>query len=530
MKLTSDDLPSDRIAESRWVIVGILLLAGITRFYNLERISVTDVTGIQLLNASAALSLEGSEWPLAGPATEEVRSSAFLVSGIAVASVISWHPFSGIVFVIVLNLCAIALLYHLCAKLFGIQVAAIATLLYASSPWGILYSRLLVSSSCLSVFGVGLVFLSLRWLEERGKTQLAMVVLLGFIMPQIHFSGICGSLWLVGVLLIGRKNISYRSLVTGGVLGVAVWAPWIEFQRVNGWVELHDWVGQIIQTPKAHGYAFLQSVNHLLCMLHSSHGDYWFGPEALDTISLWQRLCAGASAFLLSAILLASTICAARSADRRLHLLVAWIGLPLFCGTVLRTGLSPENLLVAYPVPFVLIAVMVVRLQEWLPARIRFAPSAAVFAIAVLNIIVLARWAQFVEDGRATIGGKYELSYRQRRETVLSILEDSGTGSPQIVGSFFELNPAYESVLMFEPVSEVQASVRPDEYVRYWIEDGPQADEPVTAGWMNRKERQINLRLAEVLRSPPDWVIERHWRVGESQIYRLRFVKKAPLK
>ena len=162
MKSTVGDTGTNRVAASPWVFTGILVLAGFLRLYSLDLISVTNETAFQQLHAAAALSAEGWDWPLAGPPTEEVRSSAFLASAIAIASMIWWHPFAGIVMVIALNLCAVALVYRLCAKQFGFQVAAITTLLYASSPWGVLYARLLLPSSCLAVFSLWLIHLSLR--------------------------------------------------------------------------------------------------------------------------------------------------------------------------------------------------------------------------------------------------------------------------------------------------------------------------------------------------------------------------------
>ena len=533
MKSTASDTQTSGVAVSWCALIGILLLAGFLRLYKLDLISVTNSTAFQGLSASTALSLEGWNWPLVGPPSEEVRSSAFLVSAIAFASIIWWHPFSGVVFVIALNLCAIALVYRLCEKQFGFQVAAISTLLYASSPWGVLDARLPLPSSCLAVFSVWLIHLSLCWLDEKGNKRLAMMVLLGFAIPQIHFSGICVSLWLMVVLYLGRKQISYRSLVSGGLLGAVLWAPWIAFQQMTGWFELKTWIGQIFLTPEAHGRAFLQSINHLQCMLHSSNFDHWFGGSPSqwpEYFPLWQRWGLATSAALLSGLLLVSLIrLMTRTTEQSIRLLLLWIALPVLFGTLFLTGLSPKNMLIAYPIPFVLVGVMTVRLQETLPQRIRFVPIAAVLAISVMHVVFLANWAEFVADGRTTSTGRYELSYRQRRATVRSILEDANTRPVRLVGEFSGWCPAYEYVLLYEQTNRNNTLVRQNELVYYWIDEQPLTTGLSEAALKNLKERQINLSISEYLGSPPDWVIERHWSVDKSQIYRLRFVKKDPL-
>lgn len=512
--------------------ITILLLAGFLRCYRLDLVSVTDATGLQVLSALAALSLGGADWPLAGPPTESVRGSAFLVSGIAAASLISWHLFSGIVFVVALNLCAIALLYHLCLKQFGGRVAIMTTLLYASSPWGLLYSRLLAPSSCLAVFGIGLIYVSLRWLEEKGNKQLTMMVLLGFAIPQIHFSGVCASFWLSGVLFIWRRDVSYVSLAVGGVLGAALWIPWIAFQHLNDWIELKAWFGSVLMTPGAHSKALLQSLNYLQSMLHSSNFDYWFGGSPSqwpEYFPLWQRLLFGTTATVLSALLIVSVIHTVRTVDRTLRLLLVWITLAVLFGTVLRTGLDPNNTLIACPVVFILVGVVIGRFRERLPQRMRLAPDIAIAAVVVTHLLFVSGWARVLEDGQATSGGQFQLSYGQRQAIVQSILNDSVDGPVWIAGMYSGLNPAYEAVLVMEPGSRYRGLDEGSEPVCYWIEEGALSGEQEEAGWKARKERQLNNSMSEQLQSPPNWSIERHWLIGRSQIYRLHLVAKQPL-
>ena len=526
----SGDLRSASDSASRFVLIGLLLLAGSLRLYGLELISVTNETAYQELTAATALSFEGGEWPLAGPPTEDVRSSAFLVTAIALTKLLWWSPFSGIVFVIVLNLIGVAILFRLCARQFGLQVAVIATLLYCVSPWGVLYSRLLLPSSCLVCFSLLLMDLSFKWLEERGKQQLFMLVLLSFLIPQIHYSGLWVPLWLLVVLYVGRKQISYASLIVGGLLGFVAWIPWLKFQRIQNWTELKTWTAQIFQSPREHGTALIQSLDHFQSMMHSSGFEYWFGSDQSEWpqyFPSWMQWGLGISAVLLVGILIVSVVqIIIRRTDRGLLLLLLWIGLPLFFGAVMRLGIHPENLLIAFPAPFILVAIALAQFQKSSRHKARFIPMTVVLIVTGCHLAWLSGVARFVQDHRTTTAGQYELSYEQRQATLETIIEKAEQNSIRIVGPYSGWYPAYEYVLMFERETPNAKPVPIDQEVLYWIDEQAHSADSISQTQRNQKERQINLAISEYLFTPPNWVIEDHWTFESTQIYQLRFKQK----
>ncbi len=534
MNSAVSEQPAGRTPGSRWACFAILLLAASLRLYRLDLISVTNETALQQLTASAAMSLEGWNWPLAGPPTEPVRSSAFLVTGIALAN-LSWtSPFAGNVFVVALNLCAVAILYRLCLKQFGFHAAWIAALLYAVSPWGVLYSRYLLSCSCLAVFSVLLVDLSLRWLQAPGRGLLASMVLLACAIPQIHYSGLWVPLWLTVVLFLRRKEISYLSLAVGGGLAAAAWAPWVSFHHMTGWAELTAWGQGLAQAPMSYGRSLVDSVEHLIWQLHSAGFDHWFGTgvsRSPELFPAWLRWSAGLSALLLTAVWLWSLIrIVAASGDRASRLLLLWLALPVLCGAFLRTSTSPDNMLIASPIVFVLIGGATARLRDALPRALRIVPPAAVLAIAVTHVALVARWAQLVDRGALPSTGRYQLSCRERQATLRSVLDDSFAAPARIVGPADGWYPAYEYLLLYEPRVENDRLESRDGVFCYWIDEEPMTAGTIESAWSNHKERQINPVVSESLRTPPDWEIERHWSIGKSQIYRLRLVSKQSLR
>lgn len=514
-------------AASRWAFAGIMFLAAFLRLYRLDLVSVTDDTALQVLLASTAW----SDWPLAGADTEEVRSSAFLVSAIAVANLIWWHPNSAVLVVVVLNLLSVAMVYRLGAGQFGRLAAAIAALLYASSPWAVLSARTLLPESCLALFSVWLVDVSLRWLDRKQSGQLVLMVLLALAIPQVHFSGICAPVWLMFVLYCGRKHVSKVGLAAGGILGAALWTPWIVFQQRANWIGPKTWAGQALQAPEEHGRAFVHSLDHLQALLHSAGFDYWFGASPshwLEYFPPWLSWSLSASAVILILLFVSGVWRMTRTPEPKSWLLLLWIALSVIAGGLFRTGFTPENMLIAYPIPFCLLGSIAVRLQETIPRRIRYLPTVTLIAVSLVHVLFLAGLARFVADGESSTGGRYELTYRQRQIAIQSVLDDGGA-PVRLIGPFFGWNPAYEHVLLYEQPA-VTGSGDDDDLVRYWIDEEPPVPGMSEDGWRNRKERQINQQVAEYLHTPPDWEIERHWTIEGRQIYRLRFVRKLPLR
>lgn len=527
---------SNDAKDSAWLragFLGIMLLAAFLRLYQLDLISVTNETAFQELTAASALSFDGWNWPLAGPPTEDVRSSAFLPSAIAVANVAWRHPFAGVVLLIAMNVCAVALLFQLCHEHFGRHVALIATLLYATSPWAVMYARMLIPVSCLALFTVALIHFALRWLNEKGKIQLTIIVVLAFALPQIHFTGVVAPVWLSIVLYIGRRHLATTSLVCGVLIGALLWIPWIAFQQITEWEELHAFFAQVFLRPADHGQALLQSLSHIMWMSQSSGFEFWFGQKTSELpmyFPSWQRWGFQVAAILMSVFLLASVFRGfMRSISLPARLLLFWIGLAVFFGMLIRTGMNPDNLLVAFPVPFVLIGLMSERMLALSPRNVRHASTITLLAISLLHVAFLANWFRFVDNEQTSGAGKYEFSYRQRQDTIQSVVRDARTLSVRLVGEFSGWYPAYEYVLSFQPANEEIQFIKTNEPVCYWIDELTRPADRNAAAWMKDCERRINLTVSESLRTPPDWVIERHWSVGDSQVYRIRLAKKVPI-
>ena len=166
----------------------------------------------------------------------------------------------------------------------------------------------------------------------------------------------------------------------------------------------------------------------------------------------------------------------------------------------------PHYVLVAFPVPFLLIGALLGRWTRdgriWKRALL----ALGLMLITGSHLLFLGSWFGYVRDGGPRGDGHYELSYRQRRLAVESILRDSPDRLVGLAGPFAQKEgelgqcPAYLLAYHHELGRLGRQKLPQDELCRYWIDEGPD----------------------ESLDLPAGWIVEKYWRVGPSRIFRLR--------
>jgi len=522
-------------AGSRRILWIILLLAAFLRLYRLDLISISNSVGFQGLNAIGTLRLlDGWNWALAGPLTEEVRSSAFLISLSALVGFFCWSPIALQMPVIVLNLLSVWLLFRMTLRHFGMHAAATAAVLYASSPWAAAYSRLLAPASCLAFFSILLLDLSLRWLREHRRYQLGMTVLLCLTLPQIHFSGLLAVPWLAIVLILGRRRLAVTPILISVIAGLSVWLPWLRFHQLTGWVELTAWARQLPAAPVLHAEAFLQALATLLKMNYCMGFDYWFGRAP----STWPGYFPGwlvkilfFCSMLMTVLFLAATMQSVNNSRQQpQRFLVLWIVLSLLQSMLLRNTDSPDGMLIALPCGLMLIAAFVEQLRQRLQKTLQLAVIPPVILLALGNVAFLTGSLRLIESGDQHAGSAWEFSLAQRQRVLNSIVDDAGSAPVQIVGLYSGWYPAYEYILQFLPNAGTNRANWQNAGFAYWVDELAVPDGVPETVWKQRKERMINPSVSAYLRSPPDWTVDRHWKIEKTHIYRLRFDKKQPLR
>jgi len=509
---------------SRLVLVSVLLVAAFFRVYALELASITTDEGFHgEVSMWVIASFDFPNWPWAGFPSMGIRNSALFLYVLSIPYVIVFHPLAGVAFIAWLNVLAIVLAWRLARERFGLTAAHITAVLFAFSPWSVLYARQMWPPSCLAVVTLWFIQISLRWLDEGGKRRLTGMIVLAFVMPQIHFSGACATVWLLAVLLLGRLRMTLAPLAIGGVLGLATLAPWILMQHATDWLDMRQ------ALRMARGNAGVidtigQTVTHFQSLLHSGGMEFWFAKtpaELPEYFPVWLRLCLPvAGALLVTALVCGVASSYWKRSDRSLRLLVLWSLLPVLMLLLIRPKVYPHYTLVAFPVPFILIGAFCSRLMSRSGLWSRGIVACLIF-ISVVHMTFLGGWYCYVDDDRLTGAGQYQLSYRQRYDVADMVLKDAGGRRIRMAGPFSGHNPSYEFVYIFEQFRRGYDDIPGDEFRLYWIDEESIDSSTAPLNWKLEKQHRMNQHLAKYRRAPPSWEIERYWKHGPTHIYRL---------
>ena len=135
------------------------------------------------------------------------------------------HPYAATMFTGLLNTGAVIICWSITKRYWNTRTAVIATMLFATSPWAVIFSRKIWAQNTLPVFVCAWALTGLIACHGRQKWPTLLHGLLIGCIPQIHFSGLA----LIPISLINlalcRKNIEWKWLVIGASISLSTAAP-----------------------------------------------------------------------------------------------------------------------------------------------------------------------------------------------------------------------------------------------------------------------------------------------------------------
>lgn len=489
-----------------WPLAAIVLLAALLRLYRLDLASITADEGVHGLLAGHVALLNVADWPMVGLPSVGIRNSALFIYALAVPHFLFRHPLAGVAAVALVDLAAIVLAYRLAERTIGRHAAWSAGVLLATAPWMVLYARQMWPPSCVPTACLILLHTGLRWLDDQRPKRLAILVFLSCIVPQIHFSGFCAPVWAMIVMGLGQAWKQPAAIVAGLVCGLATWTPWLVFHYQGGWEEI-DRALQFARGREPLDVTIWYATMWWQTLLHNARFEYWFAVEPNDLGPRFSpkllpellRLCDWAAIAMVVAAMIGAAACAFGWFRRSGRLLLAWSLLPLLLLCVVRPIVHPHYVLVAYPIPFLLVGAVVQLSMQVHWKSIRFAIAIIIASIATAHFGFLAGWFAYVRDGQNGGWGQYQLSYRQRLAAVQSVLDDCPDRVVRLVGAFNGEQPAYQYLYNHEQLRRGYARFPEDPNRCYWMEEAA-GGEFVT---------------------PEGWRVDYAWGIGPTQIYRL---------
>ena len=322
-------------------------------------------------------------------------------------------PQAATLFVGALNTVSVALAYVLVRRYFSVRAAILATLLYAVSPWAVIYSRKVWAQDLLPLPVLAWAFSALlAFVERRPRWLIAHLALLATA-AQIHFSGVALAPATAILLLVFRRRVERRSLALGLAAGAVTLVPF--------GIYLANQSGGSAGTLLSHAPVVDAAAVTLAALVVQGTGLHALaGPEAYRAFDASVPPFAGLLYLggVVSALALAWAL--AKTVVRRTRtspamdaglVLAMWMCVPVLFFTAHTTPVSPHYFILLFPAPYLLAGVFLDDLLTSIAHqagiwRRRFAAAAVVaapFLVAASQVWLVVALLRFV-DTRATPG------------------------------------------------------------------------------------------------------------------------------
>lgn len=440
---------------SRLLLVAALLIAGVTRLGWLRLIEFENDEAWALSIASSIA--RGRSLPLVGIGSSlNVPNAPFFVYLMALPELASRDPSLATGLIGLLGTAAVAATFGLASSIFDRPTGSVAALLYAVSPWGIIFSRKIWGQDALPLFvtlGFWALFASL--VADR-RRLIAPAILLLTLATQLHPTAFLLAAPAL-VLVISRIALDWPAVGTSlrwlgvGLFGSGlVESPFVYWQARHGWPLLQA-VRRLVDQP---GQLDLSAVRWAGSAVAGS--GY---PALAQVANVWKPAGFLEAGLLLIGLALlvrqvlrpvtgrgsASTACCPRPVRHRIIALtlLSWLAVPVLAQLHHSVPLYPHYFIVLYPAAFVVMALAVRWIAGWGGQRdATTGQSLAVAAVALpvgLGLVAFANYIGALQ--RAAVLTDFGVPLA-RQERLLRTANQLADGGPVYFGSHDSLAPA----------------------------------------------------------------------------------------
>ncbi len=407
-----------RLRPIEWLaLAGILILAAALRLGAPGVVEFKrDEANLSYLSLDMA---RGRSFPLLGiDSSVGVRNAPASVYLMAIPYLVTSNPVVATQFVGLLNVIAVGLTFTLARRYYGPIAATVAGLLYAVSPWAVIFSRKIWAQDMLPLFvlltvGSGL----LGFVEGKRWAQLLHLPLLA-ITGQIHYAAFVLIPVTLYLIVTGRRRLT-RAFLLSIALVIVVVIPYTVGAAQAGLLNL----GTLRQIGAPHGKPNDITISGLAFQdtaltvagaeIHSLAGPQAFQQYLATVPNVYPLFYGVFWAIVASAVWL--VIRAWRCRDGRAPIdmvLLIWLWFTPLAFTVTWTPMYTHYLIPMLPAAYLVLGVAAGDVWSRLQSPRTLTMRRAIFAagsVALLGIVVLQVWLQvallsFIND-HATPGG-----------------------------------------------------------------------------------------------------------------------------
>ncbi len=301
------------------------------------------------------------------------------------------HPYAATLFVGALNTAAVYLGYRITRRYWGEAAALTAALMFAVSPWAVIYSRKIWAQDLLPLFVLGYIGSALAaFVDKRRWFLLLHLVLLGVIV-QIHLSGAALVVLTALLFVIYWRTVlaAWKEVALGGGLALLMAAPFGVWLATHASGSGTNVAGSVLARSFEIGADALRYSWMVLCGfdIHSLAGpnafqDYLSTVPNIDIVRwLWGLLA------------LVGLVIALRRRQPTDLILVLWLVVPVLFFTPHITAVFPHYFIITLPAGYMLAGIAVGKLvsyrSQWVPLAIELLLPATALAQAGVWLTLL---------------------------------------------------------------------------------------------------------------------------------------------
>jgi 4-amino-4-deoxy-L-arabinose transferase-like glycosyltransferase len=428
------------------ILALIVAVAAVTRLTYLDLAEFKDdesrVAGI------AVAFLKGQLLPLIGiPSSVGVNNPPAFVYLMAIPLAISRDPAIATGFIGLLGVGAVLLCYRFCDEHFDRRTAQVASLLFASAPWAIIFSRKMQAQDVVPFFGMLWIGSIFQLVRGRGRAHVLGVGLWLSVLIQLHLASLA-LIPLTALALafywwrVERWQVPWRWVGGALALVVVLWLPFLVFQLTHGLADLHA-VLRVLRQPAEVSFDDFQTVIDMASLNAfvglTGNGAPRYVSETINFDGLYgvERILLLASVGFVVARLLWSRGRAA--GDWRYVFLLLWLVTPPLFFVHHSSPLYPHYFLTVFPAQFIAMGLLVSFGARWLAQRLP--PAVPVAAcVALVGTLVgsqvygLITMLDFV--GRESTLGAHGVPLRERELAIDRVVASAASSAkPAYVAS-----------------------------------------------------------------------------------------------
>lgn len=219
-------------------VASILILAGVLR---MGWPGITEFKADEARLLSLALDMRQGQFALRGISSSTGFPNFPMSVWLYSAPLLAWpHAYSATLFTGLLNTLAVAGGYWLVRRYWGVGAALAATLMFAVSPWAVIFSRKIWAQNLLPLMVIVWAFSgALAFVEGKRWYATAHIVALA-VAIQTHLAAVALAPATLVYLIVFRRRLDWRALAAGLALSLLIAAPFLIYlaPRLGAGVQL----------------------------------------------------------------------------------------------------------------------------------------------------------------------------------------------------------------------------------------------------------------------------------------------------